>query len=196
VGLVVSIVAMRRIDRDQPRGRRPAIFGVACGALLTGLLVVFVWPNIAFQENAAHDEVRAFVASVRSDGGRKLCDNGDSGHGIDNRQPWYDAYFDIADRPRLTDEIKADAARAGYPLRQDTEEIASLKAASGPLVDQPKFNPEADYLVSSKNGNRLDVTIDRDTAVPLYCGVEHYGERKQTGAGAAIVTISMELPDR
>jgi hypothetical protein len=197
VGLVVSVIAVRRITRGDLLGRASAVFGVVCGATLTVSLLALAWLGSSldlFGGNAAQHEVRSLVASVRHAGGRKLCDNGDAGRGIDNRQPWYEAYYEIADRPGLTDEVKAEAAHAGYPLEQDTERISELKDASE--ASQFTFDPEADYLVGTKNGNRLQVTIDRDTAVPLYCGVAGYGTRRQTGADDAIVSISMELPDR
>lgn len=195
VGLVVSLVAIRRIRRKRQLGRGSAIFGVVCGAVLTVpgllLLVVAVKSGI-FGGNAAQHEAHAFVASVQRAGGRKVCDNGDGGFGPDNRQPWYQVYIDIADRPGLTDEIRVEAARAGYPLEQDAERIAGLKSEQF----GPKFNPKADYLVGRSNGNRLEVTIERDTAVPLYCRAGHYGRRRQTGPDDAIVSIDMELPDR
>lgn len=196
VGFLISLVAIRRINRDHLRGRGPAIFGVVCGAVFTMPFLLFAWLAIkldVFGGNAAQDEAQSLVARVQHAGGKALCDNGDGGHGIDNRQPWYQIYLKIADRPSMTDEIKADAAQAGYPLAVDTERVAALKNAPESLN---QFNPKADYFVGQKKGNHLQVTIDRDAAVPLYCGVEGYGDRKKTGADDAIVTIHLQLPDR
>jgi hypothetical protein len=162
--------------------------------VLTVPFLVFVWLAVAldvFGGNAAYDEAQTLVAGVRQAGGRELCDNGDAGHGIDNTQPWYRVYFKIADRPSLTDDVKAKAAQAGYRLEQDTELIAELKDAPERFQ---QFNPRADYLVAARRDNHLRVTIDRDAAVLLYCDGAGYGDRKRTGADDAILTIYLQLP--
>ncbi len=156
--------------------------------------LLLAWFAIAFDifgGNGAQDEAQSLVAMVRRTGGKELCDNGDGGHGLDNTKPWYQVYLEVDDRPRLAEEMKEAAARAGYSLSVDTQKSTTPRSLPPHLHH---LRPETDYFVARKNGNRLQVTIDRDGAVPLYCGITGYGDFKETGTDRAIVTINMALP--
>lgn len=195
VGLVVSFIARRRISRGPGKGGRLAILGIVCGIVLTlPFLLGSAWLGaeaLGWHDNVARDEAQPFIARVEAAGGDELCDNGDGGHGIDNDQPWYQAYYRISDRPGLRRDLKSQAARLGLALRKDTELITELRNTPEPLN---VFNPEADYLTGEKGDFRFGLRINRDGVVPLYCG-DDYGHLEPTGSGKAIVDVHVARAD-
>ena len=166
VGLIVSFIARHRIKRDPGQGGGLAIFGIFCGTALTlPFLFAIAWLGaeaLGWHDNVARDQAQPFIARVQAVGGDKLCDNGDGGHGIDNDQPWYQAYYRISDHPGLKLDLTSHAARLGLALRQDTELITELRNVPEPLN---VFNPKADYLTAEKGSFRFDVRINREGVV-------------------------------
>jgi Domain of unknown function (DUF4190) len=204
VGLVVSVLALREIKKNYLRGRGRAIFGVIWGAIFTVPFLLLAWLFIAlggWKGNEAKKAAQPFIAQVQKAGGKKICDNGDSGDGIDNTQPWYEVYYELPNSPSLTSDVKAYAASIGYPLAQDTASINQLKGIpdKNGVTTEPDggatFNPSADYLISNRNGSSLAITINRKTSVALYCGVGDYGAKRSTGNNA-ILDIHFTSPDR
>jgi hypothetical protein len=195
VGVVVSFIARQRARRNAGQGGGLSIVGICCGTVLTvPFLFGIAWLGadaLGWLDNVARDRAQPFIAKVQAAGGDKLCDNGDGGHGPDNYQPWYQTYYRISDHPGLTRKLESDAARLGLVLHNDTRLTAELRNAPEP---SKPFNPKADYLTGKKRGFRFDVRINRDGAVPLYCGAD-YGHSEPTGAGNAIVNVHVVQAD-
>lgn len=205
IGLVVSIIALLKIRKNNLQGKGKAIFGIIWGAIFTLPFIFLAWLFISLgglKGNEAKKDAQPFVAQIQKAGGKELCENGDSGYGIDNTQPWYEVYYEIPSDSQLTAEVKADAVQFGYPLAENTGLINKLKGIPDKNgdINEPyggaTFNSKSDYLISSKNGKSLTVTINRETSVPLYCGVSGYGNKKSTGNNDAILDIDFTLPDR
>lgn len=205
IGLVVSITALIKVRRNHLQGKGKAIFGIIWGVIFTLLLLLAAWLLImpdGLKGNTAKKDAQPFIAQIQKAGGKELCENGDSGYGIDNTQPWYEAYYEIPNTSQLTNMIKADAAQSSYPLAEDTTLINQLKGIPDKNGDISEpyggatFNPKSDYLISNENGKILTVTIDRETSVPLYCGISGYGNKKSTGDDNAILDIKFTLPNQ
>ncbi len=206
IGVVVSIIALIKIRKNNLQGKRKATFGIILGAIFTLPFLFVAWSFIALgglKGNVAKKDVQPFTAQIQKAGGKELCENGDSGHGFDNAQAWYEVYYKIPNNSQLTNMVKADASQFGYPLIENVGLIDQLKGIpdNNGGISEPyggaTFNPKSDYLISSKDGKSLAVTINREISVPLYCGVSNYGNKEATGEGNAILDIHFNyLPAR
>jgi len=205
IGLIVSIVAWRKIRRQSLKGKGLAVAGTVLGVLIT---VPMLWLFIALggflqliHGNQAEKDFRPIANQMIRLGGQKICDNGDSGYGIDNSAPWYQIYYTVPDTPDLTRKVESFIGQQGYQVSTDTNFINQLKG----LPDQDgtytepyggeQFNSRSNYLTGQSGNKSLKITINRQTSVPLYCGVSNYGKQRQTG-DKAIIDFSLSLPDR
>ena len=157
-------------------------------------LTVALWLVTPSKDNQAEKDIQPFIAQIEKAGGKEICKNGDNGYGISNTHPWYEGYYEMPSTPELTNNIKMYASQTGYALSEDTEGINKLK--EGTAYGGATFNPKSDYLSSDMSGNRLEITINRETAVKLFCGVSDYGRQMATSNGKVIVNISFTLPHR
>lgn len=204
LGMVLSFIARREIKQRNLRGKRFAIFGIIWGIIFTPLFLLYWllfftlggWSSV-IHGNAAQRASKPLVSQIEKAGGKKLCDNGNDGYGIDNTTPWYQAYYRIPDSPGLANEIKGFAGKDGYALRTDTAQIKQLKQnANDNFGDQTQeqFNPRADYLTGKSGGDTLSMTVNRDTNVKLYCNRGKWGREVSTGSDA-ILFLDFSAPD-
>lgn len=208
-GLVVSIIARRRVINKSLPGRGLAVAGIVIGGVFTLISAAFLIISLLaiaalggfHTGNDAESASKPIVSQIDKIGGKKICSNGDGGHGIDNTTPWYDVYYTVPDSAQLTGEVKHIASGAGYTLSVDHATINQLHGLpdSKGVVTEPyggeKYNPKSDYLMG-KNGNKqLSVTINRQTAVALYCGGGQYGRKQTADNGIAIIDLSFTIPD-
>jgi hypothetical protein len=131
---------------------------------------------------------------------RQICDNGDDGHSLDNDEPWYDDYIEVDLTPDPLEAIKSSAQRQGFPLQDDTVFINDLKGIAGPNgwntpYGNEKFNSTSSYLIATRDGTRLKVTVTRSGSVKLFCrDIKPYGKQRSTSAGKAIVRLAISMP--
>lgn len=202
-GLIVSIIARRRILERSLPGSNLALAGIIVGGVFTAISAAFLglmlWLFAAlggFHGNDAQGASKALTAQLAQIGGKKICSNGDSGYGIDNTKPWYEAYYEIPDTPGLTDKIKKIAASQGYQLRTNKQTIDQLQQdVEYSLPGDEQYNPSTDYLTGTSGDRDLTVQVNRDTAVSLACDSGQYGRKQAAGNGVVIVDISLSLPD-
>ncbi len=198
LGAIISIIAWREIKQKSLRGKKLAVFGTIWGLAFTLPFLFFVWLFIVLgglKGNGAQSASKPFIAQIKQAGGKKLCDNGDSGYGIDNTTQWYDAYYQIPNSPGLTNEIKGFASQDGYNVTKDTATIYQLQGKTD-LIPNEQFNSRSDYLIGHNGDKTLTITINRQISVPLYCSnVGTYGQKRATGNDTAILSIHFELPD-
>ncbi len=162
------------------------IIGVG-SLILLGIVWAFISISV-FSSNKAKQEFQPFKATLGSLGATKLCDNGDSGHGIDNSTPWYTAYYSTANSTNLESQIITTGAKAGYDLKPDSKMYSDLKGLAG--------YTDSTYLAANDDGKTLDVRIALGTdQVALECGVKNYGQEKSPGNNQAILEFSFQLPD-
>jgi hypothetical protein len=201
VGLIISIIAWRKIHKLSLGGKWLAVTGVVLGALFSLPLLGFVWLFMAlgaWHGNQAQKDFEPIANQITALGGTKLCDNGDSGYGIDNTTPWYQVYYTVPDAADLTNKIKAIADQQGYRLEIDTAHIRQLKGLpdehgtySGSYGGE-QFNPKSDYLIGESGDKSLSITINRQTTVALYCETD-YGKKQSTGNNT-ILDFGLSLP--
>lgn len=166
--------------------------------VIVALLGFIFLPNTT---NQAEESLRPMLDQLDALGGKRICYNGDSGRSISNKSPWYQAYYTVPDAATLAESIKAIAASEGYALKEDSVFINDLKGLSrddGSLVvpyGDERFNPNSDYLIATDKSNILQVTINRDAAVALYCIDGAYGRQQNTSEGSAIVNLQLSLPE-
>ena len=204
IGLIISVVALNQIRKRHLGGRGRAIFGTVWGAIFTLLILLGAWLITGIVNNPAKNDMQPLATRIQAAGGQKLCDDGDSGEGGDNTQPWYEAYYETLDSSNLTSQVEQYAAQSGYTLTPDTGLITELKnvAAGANVTDtlppnEPAYSAKNDYLTANKtNGGELSVTVYRNTSVPLNCGVANYGKLRSTGNNSAIIDMQLTLPSR
>jgi hypothetical protein len=200
LGAIVSIIAWWQISKKSLKGRKIAVFGTIWGLAFSLPFLYFSWFIVdisgGFHGNGAQSAAKPFLAKVEQAGGKKICENGDSGYGIDNNRPWYDAYYQIPDSSSLTNKIKNFANQTGYSLGTDKQAISQLQQNSlYALPGDEQFNPSTDYLTGNNGDKTLTVTINRRTSVTLNCSSGQYGRKQATGDTDAILDISFQLPD-
>jgi hypothetical protein len=193
LGLILSIFARRHIKKNNLDGKGLATAGIVFGAVFSLPFLFLVWLTWAlggFHSNQAASDFKPLEKQLTSLGGKKLCDNGDSGYTIDNSTPWYQAYYKIPDRGDLTSQMQELITGQGFTITQ-----IQHGASSGPYGDE-QFGPKSDTLTATNQDQSLDLTINRDLAVPLYCNgsVSKYGQKKQIPPGEAILDFSLHLP--
>lgn len=206
-GLIISIIAWRKVSKQSLPGKGLTIAGTIIGGILSLIslalfgLALFLFATLGgFHGNGAEDASKPLTKQLEQIGGKKICSNGDSGYGIDNITPWYDVYYQMPDGPELTSKVKSIAVGQGYQLTMDqdlTNQLKGLPDKDG-VTSEPyggeQFNPKSDYLKGSNGGKDLSITINRQTDVALYCNSGQYGRKQATGNGA-ILSISLRLPD-
>lgn len=208
VGAAVSLIAWRRVVKQSLGGKGSAITGVVLGVILTPVAVIFYSLYFVLgggffgpHANDAEKTAKPFMAQIKQLGGKKICDNGDSGHGLDNRKPWYQIYYTVPDTKALTDQVNDIAGKQGYSLSPDTELMRQLQGLpdkdgshTTPYLDQ-SFSQKSDYLIAHNGGNTLNIIINRQTSVALNCDTVEYGRKQPTGEDEAIIDASFQLPD-
>lgn len=149
------------------------------GAVAVYTIVAVVSALHPFAKNAADAKIKPFEAALEKADGTRLCTNGDAGYGPDNLVPWSTVYYLVPLADGISGTLKQTAANEGYPL--------------SPIVSEEDHSPKPDE--SLRSGDRLGISIYRNTDVPLYCDdVERYGGKRHVSGEDAIVEVDLQLP--
>jgi hypothetical protein len=163
----------------------------AAGLIAVGFIFYAIYSvSGAGHSNQAQADIQPVLAQMQRLGGKAICDNGDNGYGVDNTEPWYEAYYSMPSSKSLTSKIKNAASSQGYTLTVDSDTIDQLK--TGDNVSE-RYNPASDYLAGSKGKTLLSVVINRNTSVALNCNTGTYGRSQNTASGA-IIDLILTLP--
>jgi hypothetical protein len=131
-----------------------------------------------------------------------ICENGDSGRGLDNRVPWHTTYLSVpvpADSRNPADDldraVTAAAAAAGYPLTPDQRRPPDdLDTGTG--LDAPT-GPGARVLVGHRDGSELRVSIvDDEGDIVLRCAGDRWGDITTASVDRAVVVREVQFPER
>lgn len=142
--------------------------------------------------NHAQDAFAPMAKEITAAGGTQLCENGDNGHGIDNRQAWYQTYYSIPNTPGLTEKMETIAAQQDFKLNPNTNFMNQLKGVDGASAyGGEQFNPNSDYVLGYRQDLSLSLTINRQTSVALYCNKGEYGRKVPTDS-KAILNFTLE----
>lgn len=208
-GLLFSILALQKIRQHNLDGEKLANFGkimsIISLSISVGVVGFLLFLGMSFfglgHKNQAAEDLTPLMNEVTRLGGKEICNNGDSGYGIDNRQPWYDVYYKITDNSNLSNQLTDTARKMNFNLSTNDNLIHSLKGEPGsdgyishPYGDQ-QFSPLSNYLVDEKDNKKLSVTIHRDETVNLYCST-NYGATAPAISGQAIIHLYLSLPQR
>lgn len=170
--------------------KRTVLYLLAGFGALVLITVSFVFISLGGfgSSNKAQNDLKPILNTLKELGAKKLCDNGDGGHGIDNNAPWYETYYQVNDTPMLESQISSAAKNMGYKLGPDSTSIKQLKGESG--------YTNSTYLIGHSNGGELDVRIAHSgDSVSLYCGTgSGYGKAVSPSANEAILDINLSLP--
>jgi hypothetical protein len=198
IGFIVSLIALKKVKKTQHRGQDLALTGVIIGSVFSGLMIVgFSLPLLAngplkntfFGANQAQLRLKPLLSDLRKDGGKEICSNGDSGHGLDNTIPWHEAYYELSDSQARAN-LQAAAQRDGFELTTDS---------NPPLMYGADPNPQATYMkAKDQKGATLDITIVHEGSIILDCNSSSsvpYGTQRSTNGSTDLVDLSMTLPD-
>jgi hypothetical protein len=211
IGLVVSIIAWRKTVKNYQGGKKLAIVGAIMGSVLSlalivlGALLLFeslvttvlVSPKSSpSQSNQAQSELNPILAQIVQLGGQKICDQGDSGHSLDNNIPNYSAYYKVSDN-QLLQRLETTAMQQGFTLAADTNTVNQLQVPDT-QPNSEHYNSSASYLTATNGGKKLDITIDRNGSLPLNCtvnnDVQSYGKSETVSGSTDLVKLYMTLP--
>lgn len=121
------------------------------------ILIPFFLHSIALSS-----DYKPITQSVEQQGGKLICDQ-KGGDGVDSN-PWYIVFYEIADSPELSNQIKTFAKQKEYTLEADKRPSR--------LYGKDVTNTKTDYLYALKNNkpeSQLDVTIVRDEEIIISC---------------------------
>jgi hypothetical protein len=80
--------------------------------------------------NYAKETAKPIEDALTKAGATKMCSNGDSGKGIDNKEPWHEAYYVIPKSRDKTVELINDIANAnGYKLSHASKDNRNFRGA-------------------------------------------------------------------
>lgn len=170
---------------------------LAAGAIVLVVAAVFVLASAFgfFRDNPAKKALAPITRSLAGVHPSRICDNGDSGHGVDNNQPWFTDYLSVDATPTLDATMTAAAHTAGFSLVRDQQLIDELQRNAGDTrAGREMFNPSASYLTANIDGKTLSAKIIRSGEVARYCGVKHYGQPMSPAGDKAIVVLTLSLP--
>ncbi|HSA83989.1 MAG TPA: hypothetical protein VLF20_03815 [Patescibacteria group bacterium] len=135
---------------------------------------------------ALSGDYKPITQAIEQQGGRLLCDQ-KGGDGVDSN-PWYKVFYEIADSPELSNQIKTFAKQKEYILETDTRALTRY--------GKDITNTKTDYLYAlkkqpfNKPESHLDVTIVRDEEVVINCANRRGNSRQMTPQpGQAIIKL-------
>ncbi len=170
----------------QPKTRKIFDSLLAVG-IVVAILYALVW--IIFLRNYAEEVARPLEKTLVANGAIKACTFGDAGKGPDNKQPWYEARFQL-------NVGKEDAERIIQKIA--TEHGFTLKHSDSPYEHIEWYDDKGskDSVYSDlENGKiKLGFNIYNDTnasAITCYNGPALKGDANHTA-----VSLSINLPLR
>ncbi|HET9850104.1 MAG TPA: hypothetical protein VFP35_00525 [Candidatus Saccharimonadales bacterium] len=160
-------------------------FGAGLGALILIYIVFFLFTHNPLR-NPAQEKFKPIGDGLKKIGAQQICDNGDSGKGIDNTVPWYQVYYSAPQSTATENQVKFFAANAGYTLIPDVHTKHQVAGLNG---------YKNTTFLKSKN-NQLTVSIvppgDSDN---LYCSnVKNYGQAKTAQKNEVLLDFRITLP--
>lgn len=163
------------------------------------IFMVYVWYQLGGgHANKAAAAMSPINVQLSELGANKICENGDNGYSIDNRQPWHTEYYTINDTGNLANQLDAIATKAGYPLGVDTQHSNIERESPNHVIYGGNTNN--DYFSSTKylDSSRFDVEIVRHGIIALNCNDENipYGQERTPMPGEAIIYLSITFPVR
>lgn len=158
------------------------------------IILIIARASFIYKSNEAKKEFTPIARELQNMNAQLICDNGDGGHGPDNLEPWYRAYYLVDLSPTLRDQIETIVGRQGFVLQSDTEYIKNLKGQGNEILDE-KFNESSDYLIAHTAGKTFNVIISRNEPVALRCSdVQTYGKKQIPDPEKAIIDFDLQLP--
>jgi hypothetical protein len=189
VGLIISIIALRKVSKAPIGGKGLAVAGTVISGILVTLsllFAVFLFFVFGFAtlSNGAEKAAEPITTGITQQlNGKKICTGGDSGGGLDNTTPWYQAYYEIPNASNASNQIKDIVAQAGYQQVSPRSDVGNYASES---------------MTGHNGGNTLSVDIVKQSpaGVPLFNCRGADSESRPVPTGGAIVSVNMQLPDR
>jgi hypothetical protein len=212
---VKDLLATVKLRRLNWRIIKRASLVVVAIVIILGLY--FELPKQIENYDATHLYHNKIFGQIKQLGGSEICNSGSSGYSSGGQsawyyvepwyhlEPWYQAYYWLPSRANLTAQVKAIAARDGYPLTYDAETVGSLQAFSAaaladtqdPEVIPPPFpqgtvySQVSSYLTGHKGEDTLSIILNRQTSVIVNCSSRNgiYSSPVTGSKVIAIVTV-------
>ncbi|MET0590060.1 MAG: hypothetical protein ABWZ77_02690 [Naasia sp.] len=190
--LVAALIALSRVLRGRAgagarRALRMAGPGALAGSVVIGVAVVLaVQTSGVLQSNEAQRRAEPAISAYRDAGARVVCDNGDSGHGVVNRYPWYDVWLEVPVESATERRAEGALAAVGFT----TAERSDVGGFSGEAVPTGSF-----AMVAGDDVENAVVSTYGPGPVAFRCDGPGYGDSRTAGEGAVFVVVSVRLPD-
>ena len=107
--------------------------------------------------NSAANDSRVITDTLKSIGGKELCSRSDAGKGLDNTQPWVDAFYSVPDSPTISSQIISELnQKKGIELSTTKEFVKKYGSEGHDIQIKPldyENKPGIEFLINqSKEG--------------------------------------------
>lgn len=187
--VVVALIGWGRPTR-RPSSRRAILLaspGAVAGSVAVVLIAVSSVQNFGlFRANAAEERAEIAMEVYRDAGAELVCDNGSSGYGLVNRQPWYDAYLEVP----VGTATQESAERALSAVGFETAERTDVGTFTGEVAPNGSF-----AMVAGTDTSNAAVATYQPGEVAFRCDGPDYGEGRMPAEGRTFVVVSVRLPE-
>jgi len=167
-----------------------------------GVIIGFtVWTLYAHSLNYAQTIANPIENAFTQAGAKKMCSSEDSGKGIDNREPWYLAYYLLPkSRDKTAALVNSTATENGFKLSHASKENRNFRGApSDEFIDNWYFDNStktAPYKDLKSGNTQLSFGLNNDGVHKISgtsCGKSEVvinSDQNNT-----MITISVRLPE-
>lgn len=156
--------------------------------VITFVSIIFVAGIFWLKNNPATNDSRIITDKLKTLGAKELCNNNDAGKGLDNRQPWIDAFYSVPDKSDLSSQIIMELKQKKEIDLITTDKFIELYGRENhgiqikPLSYENK--PGNEFLIHKSKYGLIQINIRRDSEVEIKCESKeavNYKVKQQSG---------------
>jgi|GEM_PF-6055546 len=143
-------------------------------------------------KNYAKDIVAPIEKELTASGAVKVCERGDNGKGIDNREPWYGATYTISlSQAESIELLQNTYAQAGYPLIHASPTNRGYLTIDDAYIDKWFFSENTTSPFSDLETGRMEVVAQVNArGLETSCPTPIVAPQSNT----SIIGLSIDLP--
>lgn len=142
---------------SKPKGSKVLVIIGAVAAIAVGAIIFVYLPYLS--TNHAKDVALPLSETLVQKGGKKVCDEGDGGHGLGGPQPWYTVYYEVGAGREGALRIINDVA-ATHDFEQESSGDSLTYTRKGTDAATVTFTIKNDGSQTVSCGSKGKTTVD------------------------------------